>query len=91
MASQAQHELRVTLADQIDSSSAYNSIRILQDDEKFLEVSLRRTVRVPDNGQAYDLPPDCGPFPIYSVNKFKHQLPTNMAAKGGLFMPMYGT
>ncbi|KUJ10777.1 ubiquitin-domain-containing protein [Mollisia scopiformis] len=86
---QKPQDLKVTLAEQIDSSFAYETIRVLQGPHKVLDISLRRTIRVPDNDQAYLLPPDCGAFPIYSVNRFKHQLPNDMAEKGGLFIPMY--
>lgn len=55
-----------------------------------LDISFRRTIRVPDNNKSYDLPPDCGAFPLYSVDQFKDKLPTAMVAKGGLFLPIYG-
>jgi hypothetical protein len=55
-----------------------------------LSISFRRTVRVPDNGKAYDLPPDSGPFPIYSINEHKENLPNHMVSKGGVFVPIYG-
>ncbi|KAF7876492.1 hypothetical protein EAF04_001582 [Stromatinia cepivora] len=54
-----------------------------------LDISFRRTVRVPDNGNTYNLPPDCGLFPIYSVDKYKDKLPNSMVAKGGVFVPMH--
>ena len=55
----------------------------------FLEISLRRTVRVPHNEKQYELPPDCGNFPIYSVKEFEATLPAEMVAKGGCFLPIY--
>jgi hypothetical protein len=36
----------------------------------------------------YDLPPDCGPFPIYSVREHAAKLPSSMVAKGGMFVPI---
>lgn len=54
-----------------------------------LEISLRRTIRVPDNGKAYNLPPGCGAFPLYSVDDHRTQLSGDMVAKGGLFIPVY--
>jgi hypothetical protein len=56
---------------------------------KNLEISLRRTIRVPDNGKPYELPPDMGGFPLYSVNKYKSRLPAEIANKGGVFIPIY--
>lgn len=83
------NELKVTLEDPKKSSSGHKTIRVTCGGGDNLDISLRRTVRVPDNGDAYDLPPDCGPFPIYSVKDYKSQLPKHMAVKGGLFVPIY--
>jgi hypothetical protein len=55
-----------------------------------LDISLRRTTRVPDNRESYEFPPDCGPFPIYSFSAHKEQLPKSMSAEDGLFIPIYG-
>jgi hypothetical protein len=83
-------ELKITLEDPKKSSSGHKTIRITYGGGDNLDISLRRTVRVPDNGTAYDLPPDCGPFPIYSVKDYNSQLPKQTVIKGGLFVPVYG-
>jgi hypothetical protein len=54
-----------------------------------LQISFRRTIRVPDNQQTSFLPPDLGAFPLLPVSKYAEQLPGVMTAKGGLFFPMY--
>lgn len=54
-----------------------------------LEISLRRTVRVPENTVAYDLPPDLGPFPLFNIEQFSSRLPTAMVKQGGIFFPMH--
>jgi hypothetical protein len=54
-----------------------------------LKISFHRTVRVPDNQASSDLPPDLGRFPIFQVKNYVDRLPPEMAAKGGLFFPMY--
>ena len=54
-----------------------------------LKISFRRTIRVPDNHQASELPPDLGAFPLKSVNKHMGKMCASMAAKGGLFFPMH--
>jgi hypothetical protein len=54
-----------------------------------LEITFHRTVRVPDNNNTYQLPPNLGDFPIYSVQDYKERLPNEMAAKDGLFFPIY--
>lgn len=74
----------------VSAPGAQKAIEVCYGSLDYLEISLRRTVRVPDNGIAYDLPPDCGAFPIYSVDAYKESLPQSMTAKGGLFIPIYG-
>jgi hypothetical protein len=54
-----------------------------------LGISIRRTIRVPGNQQISRLPPDLGPFPLEEVSKYSDNMPADMAAKGGLFFPMY--
>jgi hypothetical protein len=54
-----------------------------------LTISLRRTIRVPDNGQSYELPPDCGPFPIYSISQHAERLPEHLVGKCGVFVPTH--
>jgi hypothetical protein len=48
-----------------------------------------RTVRIPEDGKNYDLPPNLGKFPLLNVQAFRHKLPPSMSALGGLFLPMY--
>ncbi|KAF4961782.1 hypothetical protein FSARC_10078 [Fusarium sarcochroum] len=54
-----------------------------------LSISFQRTVRVPDNDDSNDLPPDLGSFPLHKVDDYADKLPVNMAEKGGIFIPMY--
>ena len=54
-----------------------------------LEISFRRTVRVPDNNEVCALPPDLGRFPLYKVKDYAATLTSNMIEKGGLFLPMH--
>ncbi|KAK4944959.1 hypothetical protein LTR66_014439 [Elasticomyces elasticus] len=53
----------------------------------FLDISLRRTIRVADNDGAMFLPPDLGPYPLHSVGQYK-SLPSVMKERGGLFFPI---
>ena len=55
----------------------------------FLRVSFERTIRVPDNHNTIALPPSLGQFPLYKTQDYVETLPKQMAAKGGLFMPMF--
>lgn len=56
-----------------------------------LTISFQRTIRVPDNANKSQLPPDLGHFPLFKVSGFSSssKLPADMAAKGGVFFPMY--
>jgi hypothetical protein len=54
-----------------------------------LSISFMRTVRIPEDKNDYDLPPDLGRFPLFDVRPFSDKLPASMVAQGGLFLPMY--
>ncbi|EFQ27093.1 integral membrane protein [Colletotrichum graminicola] len=54
-----------------------------------LSIQLNRTVRVPDNRDTNNLPPGMGNFPLFKVRDFAHNMPEDMAKKGGVFFPMY--
>lgn len=54
-----------------------------------LNIKFERTVRVADNGNASDLPPGLGTFPIYKTADYAATLPSSMAGKGGFMIPMY--
>ncbi|KAL8749265.1 MAG: hypothetical protein Q9184_006874 [Pyrenodesmia sp. 2 TL-2023] len=54
-----------------------------------VDISFQRTVRVPDNQGQNELPPSMGTFPLYSIANDHGTLPEDMAAKGGIFFPMY--
>lgn len=45
----------------------------------------------PDDGTTYQLPPNLGNFPLYTVAHYKETLPESMMLKGGCFMPVHGT
>jgi hypothetical protein len=48
-----------------------------------------RTLRIPDDGKTYPLPPGLGTFPIFHVTDYKDKLPEEWVKHGGIFMPMY--
>lgn len=54
-----------------------------------LEISFKRTIRVPDNKELSKLPPGLGSFPLYRVQDYAHRLPPNMMDKGGIFFPVH--
>jgi hypothetical protein len=62
-----------------------DSIRI---GERFA-VAFQRTLRIPDDGRTYPLPPGLGRFRIYRVADFADRLPPEWRERGGVFIPMY--
>jgi hypothetical protein len=55
-------------------------------------LSFQRTLRIPDDGQSYPLPPTLGTFPLRWVSDFASRLPGEWSMPGqppALFIPMY--
>ena len=52
-------------------------------------VSFQRTLRIPDDGRTYPLPPGLGRFPILSVQDYLNRIPPWWQEQGGAFIPMY--
>ncbi len=69
----------------LEVSTDGRSIRI---GERF-SVSFQRTLRIPDDGSTYPLPPGLGHFPIFHVADYRDRVPAAWAERGGLFIPMY--
>jgi hypothetical protein len=54
-----------------------------------LRVTFQRTLRIPDNGKTYPLPPGLGAFPLKHVDDFAKEVPPAWASHGGVMFPMY--
>lgn len=54
-----------------------------------LEITFQRTLRIPDDGNTYPLPPGLGAFPIRKVEDYADRVPQEWREKGGVFIPMY--
>jgi hypothetical protein len=54
-----------------------------------LGVSLLRTLRLPDDGVRYPLPPGMGPLPLRRVDDLKGRVPPQWLARPGVVVPMY--
>jgi len=54
-----------------------------------LSMTFQRTLRIPDDGKNYPLPPGLGAFPILKVADYKDRLPKDWIEHGGVFIPMY--
>ncbi|MCI0378257.1 MAG: hypothetical protein L0215_11675 [Gemmataceae bacterium] len=54
-----------------------------------LSVNFQRTLRIPDDGQEYPLPPGLGTFPLVHVDDFGKTVPSGWLEHGGVLLPMY--
>ena len=52
-------------------------------------MSFQRTLRIPDDGRAYPLPPGLGRLPILRVADYLDRVPRAWRDCGGVFIPMY--
>lgn len=67
-------------------------VRIEQDSIRIgrhLRVSFQRTLRIPDDGRDYPLPPGLGRFPVFRVEDYADTVPEGWREEGGVFIPMY--
>lgn len=56
--------------------------------ERF-SVSFQRTLRIPDDGKVYPLPPGLGPFPVYPANQYGLHNPPQFADYASVLIPLY--
>src|SRR5262245_60568588 len=54
-----------------------------------LTITFHRTLRLPDDGRNYPLPPSLGHFPVHRVEDYAGRVPATWRAHGGVFIPMY--
>lgn len=52
-------------------------------------LDFQRTLRVPDEGKVYPLPPGLGRFPVRRVDDYLDRVPAAWREHGGVFIPMY--
>ena len=52
-------------------------------------VSFQRTLRLPEDGRTYPLPPGLGEFPVRRVEDYADRVPASWREHGGVFIPMY--
>lgn len=55
---------------------------------KDCSISFQRTLRIPDDGKIYPLPPSLGPFPICKVDDYIDKVPEEWRKHGGVFIPV---
>lgn len=51
--------------------------------------TLQRTLRLPDDGKTYPLPPGLGSFPVLKVADYEDSVPERWRERGGFFVPLY--
>lgn len=54
-----------------------------------LRINFQRTLRIPDDGRTYPLPPGLGRFPMVHVDDYSQSVPDNWSEHGGVIIPMY--
>ena len=54
-----------------------------------VRVEFQRTLRIPDDGKDYPLPPGLGGFPLRHVDDFAARIPDSWIERGGVMLPMY--
>ena len=52
-------------------------------------LEFQRTLRIPDDGSDYPLPPGLGSFPLRHVDDHADRLPTTWLRRGGVLLPMH--
>ena len=57
--------------------------------EAKLEIEFQRTLRIPDDGDEYPLPPGLGGFPLCHVDDYADNVPEAWSEHGGVFLPMF--
>jgi hypothetical protein len=82
-------KMSVKLKDLSNEQGAFETILVTDRNSETIEISLIRTIRVPDNGDAYHLPPDCASFTLCLVSDYAESLPQSLVAKGGIFTSIY--
>ena len=54
-----------------------------------LLIDFQRTLRIPDDGKDYPLPPGLGSFPLRHIDDFARRMPASWLKRGGVLLPMW--
>ncbi len=57
--------------------------------EAELRITFQRTLRIPDDGNTYPLPPGLDSFPLKHVDDYADNVPKSWLEHGGVMLPMY--
>lgn len=58
-------------------------------DEARCLIEFQRTLRIPDDGKDYPLPPGLGSFPLRHLDDYAGRLPEDWLQRGGVLAPMH--
>jgi hypothetical protein len=58
-------------------------------EEATFKINFQRTLRIPDDGHEYPLPPGLGAFPLRHVDDYADSVPDTWIEHGGVMLPMY--
>ena len=61
------------------------------DNDAGIRIDFQRTLRLPDDGHDYHLPPGLGRFPLRHIEDFDLGSSNRRKARGGVIMPMFQT
>jgi len=56
---------------------------------KHMRITFHRTLRLPEDGKTYPLPPSLGVFPVKRVDDYADRVPASWRDRGGVFVPLY--
>lgn len=71
------------------SSEASRAVAYQLQDAGNVTITFQRTLRIPDDGRDYPLPPGLGHFPLRHIDDFADSVPSPWLERGGVLMPMY--
>src|SRR5580765_1747087 len=54
-----------------------------------LRIEFQRTLRIPDDGKNYPLPPGLGRFPLRHIDDYATRIPQTWLKRGGVLLPMW--
>src|SRR5712691_6365782 len=54
-----------------------------------LTIDFQRTLRIPDDGKNYPLPPGLGSFPLRHIDDYLSRVPDKWLQRGGVLLPMW--
>ncbi len=54
-----------------------------------LTIDFQRTLRIPDDGRDYPLPPGLGSFPLRHIDDYARSMPASWLKRGGVLLPMW--